>query len=119
MLKYVLFYVEDLARSRGFYERLGAGVRDIDGTKTMLVANLLGQDIWLLDQSKASFPLKDPSASKGSGVYVAFSVRDLGAYYKMISAKGANPPREPENRPWGKEFALRDPDGYVLVFAQE
>jgi len=47
-------------------------------------------------------------------------VDDADASYQEVVAKGIKPSSEPRDWPWGnREFVVRDPDGYKLVFFQK
>lgn len=57
---------------------------------------------------------------KGSGVFLSIKVDDADASYQEVVAKGIKPSSEPRDWPWGnREFVVRDPDGYKLVFFQK
>jgi catechol 2,3-dioxygenase-like lactoylglutathione lyase family enzyme len=54
---------------------------------------------------------------KAGAVHVYLSVDDVDAFHKELLAKGLKPAGEPRDWPSGnREFILRDPDGYNLVF---
>ena len=116
-LKYLLFYVKDLDASRDFYEKLGAQVLKEDGV--VLSVSLCGQEVWLLDESRAAFKMEsEPTPRRGAGVFPSFSVDDLDEFHGELFGRGLVPSSEPKNLSWGREFVIKDPDGYVLVFAQ-
>lgn len=47
-------------------------------------------------------------------------VDDVDETYKELLEKGLKPSSEPRDWPWGnREFVIRDPDGYKLVFYRE
>ena len=57
---------------------------------------------------------------KGTGVYVNVEVEQIDEYYQSLLAKGLKPSTEPRDWPWGhREFVIRDPDRYKLVFYQK
>jgi uncharacterized glyoxalase superfamily protein PhnB len=59
----------------------------------------------------------DPESAKGSGLYVYVKVDDVDYFHKAVLTAGLSPDGEPQKRPSGsREFVLRDPDGYNLVF---
>jgi uncharacterized glyoxalase superfamily protein PhnB len=59
-------------------------------------------------------------SDKGAGLYVYVKVNDVDDFYKAALSKGLQPESEPQKRPSGnREFVLRDPDGYRLVFFQK
>jgi catechol 2,3-dioxygenase-like lactoylglutathione lyase family enzyme len=45
---------------------------------------------------------------------------DVDGLFTAYAARGASVAAPPTNRPWGlREFALRDPDGHLLIFGAE
>ncbi len=55
--------------------------------------------------------------NKGSSQFLYLSVENVDEAYHELLEKGLKPVCEPRNRPGGiREFMLRDPDGYLLVF---
>jgi len=54
---------------------------------------------------------------KGLGIFTYVEVEDVDAYFKFLKENGIRMSSEPRDWPWGKrEFVVRDPDGYKLVF---
>lgn len=54
---------------------------------------------------------------KGAGQYLHINVEDVDEFYEALVAKGLKPLEKPKDFPWGhREFVLKDPDGYKLVF---
>jgi uncharacterized glyoxalase superfamily protein PhnB len=61
-----------------------------------------------------------PNESQGGTWDVFFWVNDIQALYDELAANGAITVYPPIVQPYGmKEFAVRDPNGYVLGFGQE
>jgi uncharacterized glyoxalase superfamily protein PhnB len=59
-------------------------------------------------------------SEKGAGLLVHIKVDDLDAFYDGVVASGMTPAGEPRKRSGGgREFMLRDPDGYRLVFFEK
>ena len=55
--------------------------------------------------------------NKGAGLYLYISVDNVDKFYKKLLSKKLNPSSAPRDWPWGnREFVIRDPDGYKLVF---
>jgi uncharacterized glyoxalase superfamily protein PhnB len=64
--------------------------------------------------------LLSPNEKQGGTWDVFFWVDDLDALYAELTQKGAAVVYAPVQQPYGmKEFAVRDPNGYVLGFGQE
>ena len=61
----------------------------------------------------------DPSLKterRGAGVGLHLSVLDVDACFEALRERGVVAEEEPENHPWGREFTVRDPDGYEIEF---
>jgi predicted enzyme related to lactoylglutathione lyase len=57
---------------------------------------------------------------QGACLYTYIKVDDVDDTYQGVLAAGMKPDGEPQKRPSGnREFILRDPDGYKLVFFQK
>ena len=114
-------YVEDLARSAEFYEAIGfRRGKEEPGRATFYVnwffVTFVAQD----QEADAELRQEAEQPAKGSGLYVYIKVDDVEDFHKAVVAAGMNPDGEPEKRPSGnREFVLRDPDGYKLVFFQK
>jgi catechol 2,3-dioxygenase-like lactoylglutathione lyase family enzyme len=111
-------YVEDLDRTVEFYESLGyRRGKEEPGRATLYVnwffMTFIAQD----SESDAELRKEAQQPAKGSGMYVHIKVDDIEAFHKDVLAAGLKPEGEPEKRAGGgREFVLRDPDGYKLVF---
>lgn len=118
MLKSVagfLILVSDLEKSKEFYKDLGFEVGEGNG---MVYAKLNWFRIWMVDQKQSTFQ-QDVDRFKGAGIYIYLRVDDVDQSYEEIKKKGFEPSGEPIDWPWGnREFALKDPDGYKLIFYQ-
>ncbi|MDD5145234.1 MAG: VOC family protein [Candidatus Pacebacteria bacterium] len=68
------------------------------------------------DQSKVFFK-QDVDRTKGAGVFIYISVEDVDEKYSELMSKGLQPSGEPKDFDWGnREFAIKDPDGYKIIF---
>jgi catechol 2,3-dioxygenase-like lactoylglutathione lyase family enzyme len=114
-------YVEDLARTAEFYEALGfrAGKQEPDRLTfyvNWFFVTFISQDREQDPESKREAELPN----KGSGLYIHVKVDDLDAYHDAVVSKGLEPASEPQVRHGGgREFVLRDPDGYKLVLFEK
>ena len=112
-----VLFVQDLARSRDFYERiLGAPFMHGDDNSA---AFEMGPDALLLIDHAAADDLLSPAdvdraaATTARSVLVA-AVPDVDAAYEELRAQGVEFIRTPEDRFWGKRCAhFKDPDGNV------
>jgi catechol 2,3-dioxygenase-like lactoylglutathione lyase family enzyme len=114
-------YVEDLARTAELYEAIGfRRGKEEPGRATFYVnwffVTFVAQD----QEADAELRQEAEQPAKGSGLYVYIKVDDVEDFHKAVVAAGMNPDGEPEKRPSGnREFVLRDPEGYKLVFFQK
>jgi uncharacterized glyoxalase superfamily protein PhnB len=114
-LNTILLYCSDQKASARFYQSLGFAV-DLND-QIMLPVTLGGFTIQLLDQSRAYFQQDARRREKGTGVFIEIEVEDIDGYYRSLVDKGLHPASEPRDWPWGnREFAIKDPDGYRIVF---
>ena len=107
----VTYHVEDLARTGEFYEALGfRRGKEGEGRVTFYVN-------WFF----VTFVAQEAEApNKGSGVYLYVKVDDVEDFHQALLSNGMKPEGEPQKQPSGnREFVLRDPDGYNLVFFQK
>ena len=52
---------------------------------------------------------------RGAGVHINFAVDDPKAHYAQLGELGLSL-GEISFKPWGSQFAISDPDGYILDF---
>ncbi len=111
-------YVKDLNKTISFYEALGFVFRKKEETHATGYVNWFWIDFVLAPkEDKEEFKDDANAKNKGAGMYIGISVEDVDAFYTGVLEKGMKPSSEPRDWPWGnREFVLRDPDGYKLVF---
>jgi len=116
-LNTILLYVADLQASAEFYNQLGFTVSGED--RSMIRATLGSITLTLLDQREAFFQ-QDTPREKGAGLFLEIETDDVNGCYEELIGKGLKPSGEPHDWPWGnREFAVKDPDGYRIVFWQK
>jgi catechol 2,3-dioxygenase-like lactoylglutathione lyase family enzyme len=104
--------VEDLARSAEFYETIGFRKGKEESDRVTFYVNWFF--VTLVAQNRAEFP------AKGAGLLLYIKVDDIEGVHAAVLSKGLEPVGEPERQPSGnREFVLRDPDGYNLLFFQK
>lgn len=114
----LLLYVNDVANSAKFYRDLGFKIPK--QTDTMVIAKLGGFEIHCHDRKTTVFQEESQIEQKGAGIYIYINVEKIDDYYKSLLEKGLKPSSEPKNWQWGnREFVIRDPDGYKLVFYEQ
>ncbi|MEI9913419.1 MAG: VOC family protein [Candidatus Saccharibacteria bacterium] len=111
-------YVKDIDKTTDFYETLGFVFDKKEPDHASMHLNFFWMDFHPQDkEDKPEFQKEANLENKGAGMFVYISVDDVDEFYKELSDKGLKPSSEPRDWPWGnREFALRDPDGYKLVF---
>lgn len=111
-------YVKDLKKTVDFYTMLGFDFKKQD--KDFATGYMNWYSITFIPsdkEEKVEFQKEAHAEPKGAGIYIYVSVDDVDACYKELIAKGYAPSSEPRDWPWGnREFLMRDPDGYKLVF---
>jgi catechol 2,3-dioxygenase-like lactoylglutathione lyase family enzyme len=104
--------VEDLARAAEFYETIGFRRGKEEPDRVTFYVNWFFVTLVAQDGTQAG--------AKGQGLFVYIKVDDVEDFHAAMLSKGLKPAGEPERQPSGnREFVLRDPDGYNLVFFQK
>jgi predicted enzyme related to lactoylglutathione lyase len=113
--------VQDLARTADFYETIGFRRGKEESDRATFYVNWFFVTFVAQDLEEDEDLRKEAEAStKGTGMSVYIKVDDLTDHHEAVVARGMKPEGEPERTPSGnREFALRDPDGYRLVFFQK
>ena len=62
----------------------------------------------------------DQQQIKGCGMFILVEVDNVDSYYDLTLTKNVKASTVPKTWSWGRrEFVVRDPDGYKLVFYQK
>ncbi len=116
----VFLYVDDIQKSLDFYhEIVGAEITqlhaEVEGGPLTLAILRIGQfTLMLHPQEEHSEEFTKNKA--GLGIHLQIKVDDVDAFYQHCFDEGAMLAisGEPVDQPWGwREFALKDPNGYV------
>ncbi len=119
-------YVDDVARSVEFYnEIVGAEIAQVhaqeqDGPITLAILRLGDFTLMLHPQEPHSDEFTNQRV--GVGIHLQLRVDDIDAFYHHCLDEGAmlSVSGEPTDQEWGwREFALKDPDGYVWSVYQD
>jgi len=108
-----LFFARDIKKTVRFYEELGFSVIKLKDQVKIKLGDFI---MAFIDENKT--PIKNESGlkPKGLGIYTYIEVDNIDDYCQFIKSKGIHS-TEPKTWPWGKrEFVVKDPDGYKLVF---
>jgi catechol 2,3-dioxygenase-like lactoylglutathione lyase family enzyme len=104
--------VEDLSRTAQFYEAIGFRRGKEESDRVTFYVNWFFVTFVAQDRQGDNEP-----PTKGSGLFVYVKVDDVEDFHQALVSNGMKPASEPQLRPGGnREFMLRDPDGYKLVF---
>jgi catechol 2,3-dioxygenase-like lactoylglutathione lyase family enzyme len=114
-------YVKDLGKTAKFYETIGFRRGKEEPGRATFYVNWFFVTFIVQDQENdAEFRKEAKLQRKGSGLFLYIKVDDVEDFHKAVLSKGIKPAGEPQVRPSGnREFVLRDPDGYKLVFFQK
>jgi catechol 2,3-dioxygenase-like lactoylglutathione lyase family enzyme len=106
----IVYKVVDLDKTVAFYESLGFKVTKNDGHIAVAYINWFSVEFHVAN---------DIDESPKDGPLVLASV-DLDEFYKGVLAAGHKPEYEPQATVNGRrEFGLRDPNGYLMVFFEK
>jgi catechol 2,3-dioxygenase-like lactoylglutathione lyase family enzyme len=105
-------HVEDLSRAAEFYETIGFRRGKEESDRVTFYVNWFFVTLVAQDGTEGG--------AKGEGLSLYIKVDDVEQFHEAVLSKGLSPAGEPERQPSGnREFVLRDPDGYNLVFFQK
>ncbi len=109
-----LLYASNLEKTHEFYRRLGF---DAEGTDDGVRVKLGDFRLFFVDENKTPIQNESGKTPKGLGIYIYVEVDNVDKYFELVKKNGVVPRTEPKTWPWGKrEFVVKDPDGYKLVF---
>jgi len=114
----IVCYVSDTRRTAKFYRQLGFNIDKDEPDHVSVSLGSFWMDFHPQDkEDKSEFQREAHLDPKGAGLFMYFRVNDVDVYYQDLLAKSLKPSSEPRDWPWGnREFVIRDPDGYKLVF---
>lgn len=112
-IRNVFLQVSDFDRSLAFYrDALGLKIARLDAGDNCAAVTLGGTEFMIHEDFDPALK----KARRGAGFTLHFQVSDADAYCAKLRKNGVSPEHDPEDRPWGREFSVKDPDGYVLEF---
>ena len=106
-LTYTIVTTDDVPRARAFYtNQLGLSTED-DMGDTFSQFTTRDGSLWAIMQA----PLAEMTSG---GIMLYLRVENVDEAYRTWKARGVEMLTEPHDEPFGRTFALRDPDGHVL-----
>lgn len=109
-----LLYASNLEETFRFYKKLGLEPHKSQDT---VCVKLGGFSLSFIDENKTLIKNESGKNPKGLGIYFYVEVENVDKYFSEIKENGIVPRTEPKTWLWGKrEFVVKDPDGYKLVF---
>ena len=112
-----LYFVKDLKATADFYQKLGFELDESDDTVRIKIGDFT---LAFMDEAKVQIDKEVGMEPKGLGVFTYVEVEDVDKQYQFIVDNGARPSSKPTSFPWGKrEFAIKDPDGFKIIFYQK
>jgi len=110
-----LFYVSDIKKTSDFYRELDFDVEESDDGTARI--NFGEFKLAFIQEDKVEFKDDSNKEPKGLGLFIYIGVDNVDEYFKLLKSRDIKYSSEPRDWPWGKrEFVVRDPDGYKLVF---
>lgn len=109
-----LFFVRDINNTADFYRKTGFHV---EGDQTTLRIVLGDFRLAFMLDGAGEISVDIEGKERGVGIFTYVEVEDVDKHYETLVNKGISTSSEPKDWPWGKrEYAVKDPDGYTLVF---
>ena len=106
----LVYQISDMEKTLAFYEGLGFKVAKNDGRIAVVYVNWFSAEFHLAN---------DVDTSPKDGPLVLVSV-DVDEFYKLATEAGYQPESELQKTVNGRrEFSLRDPNGYLMVFFEK
>jgi catechol 2,3-dioxygenase-like lactoylglutathione lyase family enzyme len=114
-------YVKDLARTAEFYETIGFRRGKEEPDRATFYVNWFFVTFVAQDrEDDAELRKEVEAATKGAGLLVYIKVDDVEGFHEAVLSKGMKPATEIRKVSRAqREFVLRDPDGYRLVFFEK
>lgn len=109
-----LLYANNLKKTIQFYRKLGFRVERKHDSAHIRLKNFT---LAFIDEHKTPITKEAGAKPKGLGVFTYIQVENVDKYFRALKKKGVRTSSAPRDWPWGKrEFAVKDPDGYKLIF---
>src|SRR5271165_4178625 len=108
----VTLYVNDMAREKAFYTDIVGLPVDEENSGPAFVMLQFGSGPLFALESTSILP---PGQAHPAGSFeIGLEVEDVDGVYTSWKAKGVNLVSAPSDKPFGREFLARDPEGHYL-----
>jgi predicted enzyme related to lactoylglutathione lyase len=104
---FISIAVSDVQRSAAFYERYLGAIRDTFDFGPQAVA-FVGWPAFAINSTR-------PPAPEATGIQLWWRASDAQALYERVREDGVPILLEPSDGPFGRTFAMADPDGYRIT----
>jgi predicted enzyme related to lactoylglutathione lyase len=111
---FISIAVNDVERSADFYERYVGAIRDTFDFGSGAVA-FVGWPTFALNTARA----QDVPSAATSPIQLWWRASDAQALYETVVADGVAILQEPFDGPFGRTFAMADPDGYRVTIYEK
>lgn len=109
-----LYFVKDLDVTADFYKSLGF---EVALTEDAVRVKLNDFTLAFMDEKQAEIADEVGITPKGIGIFTYIQTENVDEQFNLLVSNGIKASSKPKDWPWGKrEFAVKDPDGYKLVF---
>lgn len=116
----LVLFVKDIDKTIEFYEKLGFNFKTRTADHATAYLNWFWMEFVAEDKAEPSVFQGQLDEHRPGNIFVHISVQDVDEFYEALLAKGLKPAAEPRDFSWGRrEFVIRDPDGYKLVFFEK
>jgi catechol 2,3-dioxygenase-like lactoylglutathione lyase family enzyme len=113
----VVLMVEDVKKTVDFYCDILGFHFDFDWGNPPTHARVSSGDRNHASAARIRFEKPEPTllAQKTCSIYMHIGV-DMDELFQKFKSRGVEIVEEPTNRPWGRQFGIRDINGYLLQF---
>ncbi|HTL80048.1 MAG TPA: VOC family protein [Bacteroidia bacterium] len=117
--------VENVDRSVKFYsDLLGfTTITSVPGEKGMIFALIMKDEVSIMLQTLESFVANNPefkNEKTGGAILLYIDVKNIDEVFERVKKAKVGLYKEMHETFYGtKEFAIRDPDGYLISFAED
>lgn len=109
-----LYFVRNLGATAEFYKNLGFEVATSEDAVRIKLNDFT---LAFMDESQVEITSEAGATPKGLGAFTYIETNNVDEQFRLITNNGIKASSEPKDWPWGKrEFAVKDPDGYKIVF---